>query len=149
SVRPTPVGEPALRLRWERRLVALLVVSLRPDAETEHQPVSIVQELITTAANFGGHVEEINTLGVVVAFGIDPAEDAARRAAYAALAMLKVVERSRTSVSRVTARCAIGVVRCLVALGSVVGMDATARRKACITLEELLDAAEPGTIMVS
>ena len=58
--------------------------------------------------SFGGRVEELGPLGVVAAFGLEPVEDAPRRAAHAAMAMRKAAERTRCATAeRVGVRIAI------------------------------------------
>src|SRR5581483_11383293 len=83
-------------LRWDRRRVALLRARLDPE---DHPGAPgggrALEALVEKARSFGGRVEEVSAAGVIVAFGVEPAEDAAPRAALAALAMVKAAERGR------------------------------------------------------
>jgi transcriptional regulator with AAA-type ATPase domain/tetratricopeptide (TPR) repeat protein len=146
---PAPGPTPGVPLRWEARLVAVVATTLAAPPEiADYQLAPIVQELIATVQSFGGCVEELTPVGLVAAFGLDQLEDGPRRAAYAALAMRKSVERGTPLGQPVEVRCAVDVVRCLVAQGGAVGMDARVRREVREGLEGLLRDA-PGGIVVA
>jgi len=49
--------------------------------------------------SFGGHVEELSARGIVAVFGLEPIEDAPKRAALAGLAIQKAIDRAPASVS--------------------------------------------------
>ena len=49
-----------------------------------------LEGVIAKVQSFGGRVEELTPTGLVAAFGLDPAEDAPRRAAHAAMAIQKL-----------------------------------------------------------
>src|SRR5262249_42104450 len=57
----------------------------------------VLGSLVEKVHSFGGQVNEVGRRGVVAIFGHEPAEDTPRRAATAALAMLKVLEREHRS----------------------------------------------------
>src|SRR5262249_599516 len=79
--------------------------------------------LIGKLRSFGARIEELSPDRVIAVFGFEPVEDAPRRAAHAALAMLKAFERREASPpQQLTARIAIHVSRCLIAeSGGVAG----------------------------
>jgi len=91
SLSPTSV-------HWARRRVTFLRAHVRAALETPSSVIArVLGALVDKVHSFGGQVNEVGRHGVVAVFGHQPAEDAPRRAATAALAMLKVVERERQS----------------------------------------------------
>jgi len=150
-VREAPASAPPPgRLRWERRVIAALAISLdaAPDAAA-FELASTQQELIWKLRSFGARVEELTPVGMIALFGLEPMEDAASRAAHAALTMLRTLEREPGDpATAVRARFAIHARRCLIAHGiDMIGMDAADRRETRALLEQLLDAAEPNSIV--
>lgn len=95
---PAPdVLGPAVPLRWERRRVTLLRAEIVPFT-SEHRPADLGRPLpaiVEKVQAFGGRIEELAATRVVAAFGVEPVEDAPRRAANAALAIRKAAERAR------------------------------------------------------
>ncbi len=137
-------------LRWERRRIAALATSLEGSADmAAFQLASTQYDLIEKLQSFGARVEELTPVSMVALFGLQPLEDAASRAAHAALAMLKALDRDRTDDAPVVkARFAIHAARCLVAQGiDVVGMDATDRQDVRARLDQLLQSADPDAIV--
>ena len=86
-------------MQWEQRSIALLRAEIRSAAGVDSWglgPSRALEAVIAKVHSFGGRVEEVTPTGRVVAFGLDPAEDAPRRAAHAATAIQKGAEsRSR------------------------------------------------------
>jgi tetratricopeptide (TPR) repeat protein len=82
----TPPAPPAAR--WTPRLIAMLDVAAR-DAILDAD----VDMLVRKVEVFAGRVEEVGSARLVAAFGLDPAEDAARRAVLAALAARNALAR--------------------------------------------------------
>jgi tetratricopeptide (TPR) repeat protein len=101
--------------------------------------------------SFGGRVEEMSPEGLVAMYGLDAIEDAARRAAHAALAIQKVAARanhSRPESSGV--RVGLHVGEFLVTrVGNAPRVDHTAKRQAWERLEAFMGGAEAGTVLVS
>ena len=116
---PTPVAEPARdseavipsreanlappspSFRWERRLITVFgAVLAGPEDASPLQFAPALGQLIAKLRIFGARVEEISPNRVVAVFGFDPVEDGPRRAAHAALAMLKALEASTAARSR-------------------------------------------------
>src|SRR3989475_12703461 len=86
---PVPPA-PASAVRWERRRVTLLrAVAGAPGLASPLYTSRAVQVLVEKVQSFGGQVEELSPGGVMAAVGLSPAEDAARPAAHAALAIPK------------------------------------------------------------
>ncbi len=83
-------GESARETRaWERRRLAFLRAVLVPPPDREVMPLvaRALEVLVEKVESFGGRVEELGPLGVVGVFGLEPIEDAPRRAAHAAVAI--------------------------------------------------------------
>ena len=144
----TPVG-----IRWERQHVTLLRARLIAPAAVD-SPLDASRALavlVEKVQSFGGVVEEASPTGLLAAFGLEPVEDAPRRAALAAMAIQKAFEHARQDGAerfRVTVEIHVG--RFLV--GRVSGtatIDLEAKREAWSVLEELGGSAEPDQILVS
>ncbi len=149
------VMSPALDtgLRWEQQSIALMRAELSNSGQVNNWSLSThaLEEIIAKIDAFGGRVEELTPTGLVAAFGVDPAEDAARRAAHAALAIQTSVQRARDSDDAAPA-IAIGlhVAPLLVGrVGTRVEIDAESKRGQWPALERALHAAEPGETVAS
>jgi DNA-binding NtrC family response regulator/tetratricopeptide (TPR) repeat protein len=142
---------PAVRLRWESRRVALLDVrfAARPGSGSTDasRAMGIVLDKVRS---FGGEVEEFSAGGVVAAFGLEPLGDAPRRAAYAALAIQRVIAARREDPTGRAVELALHAERLPVArLGDALEIDADAKRRAQAVLDALAARADPGAVMVS
>jgi transcriptional regulator with AAA-type ATPase domain/tetratricopeptide (TPR) repeat protein len=139
-----PLGISAVR--WQPRRVAFLraIVVQHGDGASPFSTHAL-DRAVDKIHSFGGRVEEIGQRGIVAAFGHDPAEDAPRRAAYAAIAITKAVERDRRSqeTSRhVSVAIAIHIARVPVArVGTTVEIDQDAKRDVWLAFEGMA----PGT----
>jgi DNA-binding NtrC family response regulator/tetratricopeptide (TPR) repeat protein len=138
--------------RWERRQLAFLRATLMPSSDDAAPHVAVaLQVLIDKTESFGGRIDQRGPLGIVAAFGLDPVEDAPRRAAHAAMAIRKATQHPRlVTVERVGVRIAIH------ASGGLVEQTAEARAidletacRAYAVLESLVRATEPDMILVS
>src|SRR3989454_1944251 len=145
---PKPVA-----VQWEHRHVALLRADLVTMA-----PVDVVaavgaalETLVEKIESFGGRVEEVSPGGVVAVFGLEPIEDAPRRAAHAALAIQKIAAHAgRGSPGSPSVRVGLHVGEVLVArVGSAARVDHAAKRGAWQQLEAFMGGAEAGTVLVS
>jgi DNA-binding NtrC family response regulator/tetratricopeptide (TPR) repeat protein len=157
---PTPAVAAPVRLdipapasgRWDQRRVTLLRATLAEPAETgvldRHELLDLV---VGKVGGFGGRLEEISTTGIVAAFGLDPvAEDAPRRAAHAALAIQRAVERARTPEAPAEVRLGIHVGEFVVGqAGGVPEIVLEGKREAWAVLDALVEAAAPGAIIAS
>jgi DNA-binding NtrC family response regulator/tetratricopeptide (TPR) repeat protein len=151
---PPPRAEPARSAGpWERRQLAFLRATLVPprDRDARAEIAEALKVLGEKVESFGGRVEELGPLGLVAAFGLEPVEDAPRRAAHAAIAMRKAIQSPRfVSTEPVGFKIAIHASPGLVwqaASTLVIDMEATAR--AHTVLEGLVTASERETILVS
>ncbi len=150
---PAP-SAPAPGVRWERRRVALLRAALQPEpgaAEAPGDGGRGFETLVDKVQSFGGRADDLSPTGILAAFGLDPVEDAASRAALAAIAIQKAAERARRVPGEGFAvRIAIHVGHFLVGqAGGVVTIESDAKRDAAGVLEAMLETAEPGTTLVS
>jgi hypothetical protein len=93
---PAPPPRPTAAPRWERRRVVFLRVTLAPAPdEAEPRPQALLEEAREKIGLFGGALDGLSPAGLTAVFGLDLPEDAARRAAHAALAIRKLGVRAR------------------------------------------------------
>jgi transcriptional regulator with AAA-type ATPase domain/tetratricopeptide (TPR) repeat protein len=148
-----PASAPASAVRWEPRRIALLRIRLVPSGEgTDVSEISRAMAVaFDKARSFGGQVDEVSASGLLAAFGLGPVEDAPRHAAYAALAIQKVLARARQEGSaRVAVALALHASRLPVArFGESVEIDAEARRPAWAVLDALAAQGPPDTVVVT
>jgi transcriptional regulator with AAA-type ATPase domain/tetratricopeptide (TPR) repeat protein len=142
-----PVGGAAApgATRWDCRLVALLDVRVWA-AELGRHFDTAVQKI----AGFGGRVEEASASRIVAAFGIEPAEDAARRAALTAVAIQNALAQPGALPAPAAVSLTVHADECLV--GHVSGrleVDGDARRRMTLVLDDLGRGGEPGAVRVS
>ncbi len=110
----------------------------------------MIEVLVEKARSFGGRVEELGAGGFVALFGLEPIEDPVRRAALAAVAMQRAVER--TSDGRPGPGIRIGIDLGSFLLGRLPDaslVDAEDKRTVLSAMGALLEGAEPGTVVVS
>ena len=123
-----------------------------PDGDVGAQiHVELLEVLAEKAESFGGRVEGLGPLSVVAAFGLEPVEDAPRRAAHAAIAMQKAAERARWTTAE-----PVGLTIAIHASPGLVGqtaetpvIDIAATGRAHAVLEALVSATERDAILVS
>src|SRR6266536_1405011 len=148
---PAPVAAPST-IRWENRRVTLLrALLIRPGADTGLSDTSRALEmLVDKVRSFGGRIEEMSPRGIGAAFGLDPAEDAARRAAHAAMAIQKAAERAHQGDGeRFTVKIGIHVGQVLVGRsGPTAEIDADAKRAQWSVFEAMLAPAAAGDTLV-
>jgi transcriptional regulator with AAA-type ATPase domain/tetratricopeptide (TPR) repeat protein len=149
---PPPAGvTPAVGVRWEPRRLALLRLLLAGRSESGFPPEVgwALEVVVEKVQSFGGRVEELSPRGLVAVFGLDPVEDAALRAAHAAMAVAKATERSQQS-RPVAGKLALHVDQFLVGrIGSQAQLDQETKRRAWRVLDELVELAEPAAVLVS
>jgi len=159
---PSPVSS-ASPIRWEQRPVAFLRVTLVTAAGGTAEGVTAdglalpletnraLDTLIQKTEAFGGRLVEIVAAGITAAFGLEPVEDAPRRAAHAAMAMHKAALRDESvQAARPTLKAAIHVERVPFArIGPVADIDGDAKRHVWSVLDGLIAAAGPDAIVVS
>ncbi len=141
-------------IRWESRLVAVLRATLGTSAGVPALPETTrpTQMLVDKVASFGGRVEELAPSGMVAAFGIEPLDDAPRRAALAARAIRAALSRAREE-SAVPWRASLGLHVAPFLVGQLDGgaltLDLDAKRRAWTVLDALGAAAEPEGVVLS
>ena len=159
---PHPVAA-ASPIRWEQRPVAFLRATLLTAVDVTAAGVTAdglalpletnraLDTLIQKTEAFGGRLVEIVAAGITAAFGLEPVEDAPRRAAHAAMAMHKAALRDEgDQVARPTLKTAIHVERVPFArIGAVADIDGDAKRHVWSVLDALIAAAGPDAIVVS
>jgi len=140
------------RVRWERRRVTFLRVSILTDeADSTLTATRVLQELVDKVESFGGRVEEVSRTGVVGIFGFDPAEDAARRAANSAVAILNMIERDQVE-GRLTSRTALALglhtMQGLVAhIGATPQLDQEAKAAARAVLDRVVSLSRQNVLV--
>ena len=151
-VAPSPVPVAAAR-RWERRPVALLRTALVPPAGPDAwlETARALEVAVDKVRTFGGKVESIGPIGLVAAFGLEAAGDAADRAAHAALAILKASERAhRDTGSEVGVKLGLHTTQVLVGVAAgVADVDMEERRDLWPVLDALIERAPLGGILVT
>jgi len=151
---PAPASRTALpTVRWERRRIALMrVVLMVPETgDVLSDAARALETLIEKVQSFGGRVEALGQRALEAAFGVEPIEDAPRRAAHAAMAIQRAVERIRgASPAPLATRIAIHAAQAMVAqAGRLVQIDQEAKEQGAAVLDDLIAAAEPGSILAS
>jgi len=146
-----PAGVPSA-IRWESRRVTLLRAALvRSEQDAPSEGGRALELLVDKIQSFGGRVEELSPGGIGAVFGIEPIEDAPRRAAHAATAIQKAAERSQhVGEERFAVKVAIHVADVLV--GQARGeaeLDADTKRTVWSALEAMLERTPPERIVVS
>jgi DNA-binding NtrC family response regulator/tetratricopeptide (TPR) repeat protein len=153
AVPPPPARLTAMApLRWERRRIALLRAVVTPLSESEGrlEVGGVLDMLIDKVTTFGGRVEALSPNGLVAAFGIEAAENAASGAAHAALSMQRGVERARNAGGHLSLGVGIHVAQILVArTNSLVQLEAEGTREALTVIERLRADAAGNAIVVS
>jgi DNA-binding NtrC family response regulator/predicted ATPase len=154
GAKPGPASRTALpTVRWERRPIALMRVALMvPETgDVLSDAARAIETLIEKVQSFGGRVEALGQRALDAAFGVEPIEDAPRRAAHAAMAMQRAVERIRgNSATPLATRIAIHAAQALVAqAGRMIQIDQEAKEQAAFVLDDLIAAAAPGGILAS
>jgi len=149
---PARVTTPQAPLRWEQRHLALLRVCVMASGEAlSATTTDALEAIVDKLQSFGGYLEDLGSGAVVAVFGRDPTEDAARRAAHAALAIQKMMERARAERNRhwVTT-AAIHAGPFLVGeMGGMRAIDADAKRAALAVLEDAVQRGSADTIVVT
>jgi DNA-binding NtrC family response regulator/tetratricopeptide (TPR) repeat protein len=155
---PEPLPPPRARPprsggAWERRQLAFLRVTLvlSSDRDARVEIGRAPEILVEKAETFGGHVEALGPLDIIAVFGLEPVEDAPRRAAQAAIAMRKAVERAWLGTSHpVGTKIAIHASQGLVGqAGEGPVIDVAAMSQAYVVLEALMTAVERDATLVS
>src|SRR6185503_751356 len=144
--RPSPAAAapPSSAIRWDSRRVTLLRAVL--DWSDKGPALDVIVDKLKS---FGARIDELSPTSVGAVFGMDPIEDAPRRAAHAAMAMQNAAARGRDGEPfTVTTAIHVGQVQ-VGQFGAEIQIDATAKRVEWLVLDPLLAAARPGSIVAS
>ncbi|HSF01930.1 MAG TPA: sigma 54-interacting transcriptional regulator [Solirubrobacterales bacterium] len=139
-------ASPAAGVRWERRRITLLRASIVAVGDDPHPAMSrVLDDVVVKVQTFGGRVQDVSQRGLVGVFGLQPIEDGPRRAANAAIAVLKTLERDwETGRLREAVDVAFGIhaIRGLVAcIGSARELDQESKAEAWATVARLASLA--------
>jgi tetratricopeptide (TPR) repeat protein len=148
-----PPPTPDTSLRWERRTVTLLRAEIcsSDNVDAWSQASRALQAVLAKMQSFGGRLEEISPTGLIAAFGMDSFDDAPRRAAHAALAIHRDVERARES-GGVAPTVTVGLHVASLLIGRVgtrIEINAEDKRVHWPVVEGLTHEREPAAILVS
>jgi DNA-binding NtrC family response regulator/tetratricopeptide (TPR) repeat protein len=143
-----PTAPPA---RWERRRVTLLRAALSPSAaHPAPDRYDGLDMIVGKIGIFGGRLEELSANGIIAAFGLEPVEDAPRRAAHAALAIQKAAGRVRAAADAGGIKLGLHVGEFVVGqAGGAPEIVLEDKQAAWAVLESLVDHTAPDTITVS
>ncbi len=146
AVEPAASAPPGQAVRETRR-VTLLRARLSPGWETTRA----IEESTAKVRSFGGRIEETRPDALLATFGLEPDEDAPRRATYAALAVRTLAARARREAGDVPAVTVALHTEFLPVTreNDVAHVDAGARGQAQGALEALLAVASPGTVVAT
>jgi transcriptional regulator with AAA-type ATPase domain/predicted ATPase len=146
AMSPAPPPAAAAGRRWEPRLLVWLDVT-RAGADDFGRDFDTIVEKVE---GFAGRIEEAGGARVVAVFGLDPAEDAARRAALAALAIRKALTLRTELVGRPPVGVVLHAEECPVRhVSGRAEIDADARRRAADALAALRERAGTDAILAS
>src|SRR5262245_2629351 len=143
----------ALSVRWEQRRVTFLrAVVLTPrEGQALLVTARALDTLMEKARSFGARIEELGAQSIGAVFGLEPVEDAPRRAAHAAMAIQKAAERAgREEGMGFAVKIGIHVGEVLVGQASIgPQIDAEARREHWHTLDQFLQSLEASQTLVT
>jgi transcriptional regulator with AAA-type ATPase domain len=130
---PAPAAPRRSDAGWQAQMLAFV----RVEAAGAGAPLEIAEEKLR---GFGGRIEERGPSGLVAVFGLEPLEDAARRATLAALAVARPESPADGGVVAVAVHAAEALVRS----GADAPVDHGSKRAAVDVLERIELARPPG-----
>ncbi|HVQ77057.1 MAG TPA: AAA family ATPase, partial [Candidatus Binatia bacterium] len=135
----------------EPRRVTLLQMRLLPDDPLASDLGRALEASAGKVRGFGGRIEALGPRDLLASFGVEPDEDAPRRAAYAGLALRALAARARSAGGpAVAVKVALHThVLPVARAGDVVEVDAGAREVARRALEAVLEVAPSGDVVAS
>ena len=140
------------QLRWESRELTLFqaFVRIRESSGSASRISRIIEVVIDKVHSFGGRVEELAPTAVVAVFGLDPVEDAPRRAAHASLSIHKAAERDSGDEVGSEVTIALHVAPVLVGqAGALTQIDPAAKSEQQLVLDGLVAASDGRQIVLS
>jgi transcriptional regulator with AAA-type ATPase domain/tetratricopeptide (TPR) repeat protein len=135
----------------ERRRLTFLELRLVVEEAAAWELTRAVDATVEKVRSFGGFIEQAGPRAVGAVFGLEPDEDAPRRAAHAALAVQTLAARAQREDRRrpgATAALHTATVE-LVHRGERVQLDADSRDDARRALDAALERATAGTVVAS
>ncbi len=149
---PAPVAASSVT-RWEKRRVTFLRARLlaSDDTDARFETSRTIEMMRDKVRTFGGRIEELSPRGIGAAFGVEPTEEAPRRAAHAAVAIQKAAERAGAEGGYAGAvKIGIHVGQVLVGFSNRgADIDADGKREQWQVLDALLRPIETSSIVVS
>ena len=148
---PAGAPPPPMAIRWERRRLAVLQAMLVFDRYAGPLDTGrVIESLVDKVRSFGGRVEELGAGGFVALFGLEPVEDAVRRAALAAVAMQRTAQRAPDGGAGPGIRIGIDLGSFLLGrLPDASLVDTEEKRTALDAVGALMEGTEPGAVVVS
>ena len=147
---PAPTGT---RTHWEQRGITLLRAALvEPEGVDAWSLTSRALDIvIDKLQTFGGRIEELTPNGLLASFGVDPLDDAPRRAVHAALTIHKGAARAGERTSRAPGvKIGIHVAHMLIGRSETrIDIDAEAKRAQWSVLGQLLQTIETDETVAS
>ena len=134
-----------------RRLTVLQVALISSRAEPHSSEMTRALEgVMDKVRGFGGWVDSVGLASVVAVFGLDPAEDAPRRAVHAAVAVrLASVRARRDDPLRPDVSSAVHTASLMVTReDGKVAIESGGMREARANLHALLGRADPGGVVI-
>jgi DNA-binding NtrC family response regulator len=148
----TPLIARELPIRWERRPLTLLSVRLAlADRDSLLDVGRALEAVVDKIRAFGGRVEEIFQGGLDASFGLEPIDDAPRRAANAAIAIARAA-RTGGGLEPTLPPVRIGLHAGSFLVARIAGraqIDHEAKAQAFAILDALLSGAEVGAVVAS
>ena len=139
-------------IRWDRRRVAFLRTCVIATGSVELLPDTsrTLEMLIQKTEVFGGRVIELGITGMTAAFGLEPVEDAPRRAALAATAMHRAIQRDDGAAAKLLVKSALHVAPIAIAhVRAGIRIDEDAKQPIGSLLDGLIAVAELDDVLVS
>jgi DNA-binding NtrC family response regulator/tetratricopeptide (TPR) repeat protein len=147
-------SEPAApSARWERRRITFLQVTIAVQTGETPRVDSgrMMEEFVGKTVTFGAKIGELSATRLISFFGLEPAEDAPRRAVHMAMTVQNVARRAGQAsgpppaviVTIHTSACMVG------RLGDVVEIAPSDRRNVQTVLDSLCSLAVSNAIVVS
>src|SRR5215472_12891106 len=147
-----PVAPGSSNIRWERRWVtAMRVVLGDPTGITAIWATNGALELLSDKlVGFGGRLETLSQTAINASFGLEPIDEAPRRAALAAMAIQKAVSTTEPGGRSLLVKVAIHTSQFVIAhVSGVRRADPDAEHSSNSMLEDLLSRSPWGAIVIS
>src|SRR5262245_9019868 len=150
----SPLPNPVVAVRWTRRRITLLRARVGYDAALPLAVTTrVLQTVIEQVQGFHGRIESLSPHGMVAVFGLEPDEDAPRRAAYAALAIVRSREPGvgdELLLAGLSIAVGLHMTSMLIAdVAGTVTLDEDAKTDAWRTLEDLTGGSSADGVALS